>query len=114
VVAGFIHQLPFTRLPSTLDAMRLLDRLALAGVQFPAPLIMWRKVLFTLDGILHEIAGSEVSLDAVLAGQLLRSWTNKPQTLGAPLLPSDWFGMHLSAMFYGSRVWTQWAQAWLT
>ena len=58
-VNQFIGQLPLTRLPSSMDAMRLLDRLALEGIRFPSGLMMFRKVLFTLDGILHDIAAPQ-------------------------------------------------------
>jgi hypothetical protein len=54
-----------------LDAMILLDELALTGVRFPAALFMFRKVLFTLDGVLHDVAGPGVRMDQVIACQFL-------------------------------------------
>ena len=72
-VNHFMERLPFTRLPDSLDAMRLLDRLALGGVRFPAPLLLWRKALFTLDGILHEVAGRR---------RLYRSRSRSPSDAG--------------------------------
>lgn len=107
-VNRFLDQLPLTRLPNSMDAMRLLDRIALAGVQFPAPLIMWRKALFTLDGILHEIAGANVSIDFVLARHAVETCLTN---FRSPLLLSDWIGVQSSALFYGTRMWTQWARA---
>jgi len=44
----------------------LLDRLALAGIRFEAPLLLFRKMLFTLSDILHEIA-PDVNINHVLA-----------------------------------------------
>ncbi|MFB3915187.1 MAG: AarF/UbiB family protein [Terriglobales bacterium] len=109
-VSSFLDRLPLTRLPNSMDAMRLLDRLAMAGVQFPAPLIMWRKALFTLDGILHEIAGADFSMDLVLARHALESWTGN-YNFRSPLSLADLIGVQSSALFYGARLWTQWARA---
>jgi ubiquinone biosynthesis protein len=102
LVDGFIGQLPFTRLPSSMDAMRLLDRLALEGIRFPSGLMMFRKVLFTLDGILHDIGAAGLRMDAVLARHMLAR---------SPLSVLDWIGVEASALLYGGRVWVQWAQA---
>jgi len=97
-----ISQLPLTRLPSSMDAMRLLDRLALEGIRFPSGLMMFRKVLFTLDGILHDIAAPGLRMDLVLARHLLAR---------SPLSLIDWIGVEASALLYGGRLWVQWAQA---
>ena len=78
----FIAQLPLTHPPEAMDAVHLVDRTAIEGVPFPAPLLMFRKVLFTLDGIVHEIAGTRASLqfhsdalcDATLDGELGNDW----------------------------------------
>jgi ubiquinone biosynthesis protein len=70
-VRRFFASLPVDRAPGVLDGMVLLDELALQGVRFPAALFLFRKVLFTLDGVLHDIAGPEVRLDSVLAHQFL-------------------------------------------
>src|SRR5581483_8557545 len=52
--------------PGVLEAMMLLDEIALAGVHFPPQLFLFRKVLFTLDGVLHDVAGHEVRIDEVI------------------------------------------------
>jgi ubiquinone biosynthesis protein len=101
-VNRFIGQLPFGRLPSSLDAMRLLDRLALEGIRFPPALMMFRKVLFTLDGILHDIAAPGLRMDLILARYMLAR---------SPLSLIDWIGVEASALLYGGRLWVQWAQA---
>lgn len=110
-VNRFIGQLPFSRLPSSMDAMRLLDRLALEGVRFPPGLMMFRKVLFTLDGILHDIAAPNLRMDRTIARRLLARWTGNLTTLGSPLSLIDWIGVETSALLYGARLWVQWAQA---
>jgi ubiquinone biosynthesis protein len=109
-VTRFIIQLPLTRLAGIVDSMRLLEQLALEGVHFPAPLIILRKALFTLDGILHEIAGSAVSIDVVLARYLAQRWMSDSRTIGSPLSFTDWMAVQSSALFYGSRWWIQFAQ----
>ncbi len=101
-VHQFVDGLPFKRLPSSMDAMRLLDRLALEGVRFPPGLMMLRKVLFTLDGILHDIAAPNLRMDFILARHML---------LRSPLSLIDWIGVEASALLYGGRLWVQWAQA---
>jgi ubiquinone biosynthesis protein len=98
----FVSQMPFTRLPGSMDAMRLLDRLALEGVRFPPGLMMFRKVLFTLDGILHDIAAPNLRMDLTLARYMLAR---------SPLSLIDWIGVEASALLYGGRLWVQWAQA---
>ena len=70
-VDRFFADFPRERAPGVLDAMMLLDELALKGVRFPASLFMFRKVLFTLDGVLHDVAGPGVRMDQVIACQFL-------------------------------------------
>jgi len=110
-VTRFIGQLPFSRLPSSMDAMRLLDRLALAGVRFPPGLMMFRKVLFTLDGILHDIAAPNLQMDKTIARHLMSRWMKNLTAFGSPLSLIDWIGVEASALLYGGRLWVQWAQA---
>ncbi len=109
-VIKFIDQLPFTRLPEASDAIRLVDRIALEGVIFPAPLLMFRKVLFTLDGIVQEIAGPRRSIEFTLVRYVMQRWTENWATFGSPLFPTDWLAVQSSALLYGSRLWTQWAR----
>jgi len=91
------------------DALRLLDRIVLDGIRFPASLLMLRKVLFTLDGILHDIGAPDVLMERVLAHDLMQRWMTNSAPLGSPLSLTDWFAVQSSALFYGSRVWLQWA-----
>lgn len=110
-VECFIGQLPLAHLPGSLDVMRLLDRLALAGVKFPPALMMFRKVLFTLDGILHDIAAPNIHMDLVAARYLLGRWKSHITTLGSPLSIVDWIAVQSSMLLYGGRLWVQWAEA---
>jgi ubiquinone biosynthesis protein len=112
-VIRFMANLPLGRLAGIIDSMRLLEQLAFKGIRFPAPLIMLRKVLFTLDGILHEIAGSAVSMDLVLMRYLVQRWITDPGTIGSPLSVTDWMTVQSSAFFYGSRWWIRLIQSML-
>jgi len=109
-VTGFIDQLPLTRLPGAVDAMRLLERIAYAGVRFPAPLIMMRKVTFTLDGILHDIAGPNLGMEFVIARHVLQNWMAKFADFGSPLHLRDWIRVQFSTLLYAGRWWVQAAQ----
>jgi ubiquinone biosynthesis protein len=110
-VIRFIANLPLGRLTGIVDSMCLLEQLAFKGVRFPAPLIMLHKVLFTLDGILHQIAGSAVSIDLVITRYLVQRWIADPETIGSPLSFTDWVTVQSSALFYGSRWWIQLTQS---
>jgi ubiquinone biosynthesis protein len=66
-VSRFFAELPAGSSPGVLDAMLLLDQLALKGVRFPSALFLFRKVLFTLDGVLQDVAGGAVRIDQAVA-----------------------------------------------
>lgn len=110
-VGRFLNHLSPTSMPGAAEAMHLVERVAYEGIRFPAPLIMLRKVLFTLDGILHDIAGSEVALEAVLARHALRNWLRNFTSFGSPLYLPDWARVQFSFLLYASRMWMQSAQA---
>lgn len=103
-IARFVCSQPIFQVPGCLQAMKLLDSLARQGLRFPLPLLMFRKALFTLDGVLHDIAGSEFDLDLVL----LKSMATKlPVIWTFLLLPVDWFAIQSAGFFCGGRVWMQ-------
>ncbi len=110
-VIQFIDELPLSRIPGSLDAMRLLDRLALEGVRFPPALMMFRKVLFTLDGVLHDVSAPGFHMDLTIGSYLLSRWMTDITALGSPLSLFDWIAVQSSALLYGGRLWVQWAQA---
>lgn len=99
----FMEELPLTHIPDSMDAMRFLQRLAFAGVRFSPSLILLRKTMFTLDGILHDIVGAEVLMDAIFLRHILRRWVRSWKAFGAPLSTSDWLGVQASALLCGSR-----------
>jgi len=102
-VTGYLEGLPLARRPQFTDAMVLLERLALKGVRFPASLIMFSKVMFTLDGILRDIRGN-TSLGPRVARKFLERWLTRKAPVGSPLAPSDWLSIAVNGLIYGGRV----------
>jgi ubiquinone biosynthesis protein len=103
-VRSYIEAIPVARIPGMMDAVGLLDMLALKNVRFPAELLMFRKVLFTLDGVLRDIAGSDLSLDDMIAGHL-GSWSIGPGQFPIVFHPADWASILASLPFYSARLW---------
>jgi hypothetical protein len=64
-------------------------------------------VLFTLDGILHDIAAPDLTMESVIARHILQSWLTDLRTFGAPLARRDWVLVQCSALLYGARLWVQ-------
>jgi ubiquinone biosynthesis protein len=88
-VNRFFAKFPEDRSPGVLDAMVLLVEIALEGVRFPAALFMFRKILFTLDGVLHDIAGPDVRIDQVIAREFVTRWVASLGLFYAPLNLQD-------------------------
>lgn len=110
-VEKFITHLPLTRIPGAADALGLLEDIAIKGVRLPAPLIMLRKVLFTLDGVQHDIGDPEVNMISILARHATPRWLTSWKAFGSPLSLKDWLALQSSTLFYGSRVCWQGTQA---
>jgi hypothetical protein len=72
---------------------------------------MLRKVLFTLDGVLHDIGGPDVNVVSVLARHATPLWLTSWKAFGAPLSLRDWLKVQSSALGYGGRLWWQGAEA---
>lgn len=103
-VERFLDVLPLTQLPGPMDAMRLLDAIALEGTRFPAALLMFRKASFTLEGVVEDIAGSRVRLDSLMARHALANWKGTVAGLFSLLSARDWVALDWSALTYTSRV----------
>jgi ubiquinone biosynthesis protein len=108
-VATFLGELPVV--PSGVDAMLLLERLAMKGVKFPGPLIMLSKVMFTLDGILGDIGGSDSGLGFAIARHVAQHWISNRKEFRSPLRTRDWVTLQCSALLYTGRLWLQCEQA---
>lgn len=103
-VTQFIEGKPLVSIPRVVDVVDLLERIAWQGVRLPSHLVMLRKVLFTLDGILHDIAGPTTSMEFVVVQCLLQKWLENPTYLGWPLSLRDWVDVYWSFMLYGTRL----------
>jgi predicted unusual protein kinase regulating ubiquinone biosynthesis (AarF/ABC1/UbiB family) len=105
LVGKHLAEMPVTHLPGAVDAMRLLERVAISGVRFPGPLIMFSKAVFTLEDILREIRGTDVSIGAVLGRALAHGWLTQHSGIGTPLRTRDWVRVQMSALLLGGRLW---------
>jgi hypothetical protein len=101
----FFQALPAGRSPGVLDAMRLLDEIALQGVHFAAPLFLFRKSLFTLDGVLNDIAGREVRMDEVIVRHFLTRWAASFGLFYSPLTLQDFLSVEWNTLLYPAREW---------
>jgi ubiquinone biosynthesis protein len=107
----FLDELPASHLPSVADAMRVLESVAIKGVKFPSPLIMLSKVMFTLEGILGDIVGSDTGMGFALARQVAQHWLSNRYAFRSPLKTRDWLTLQASALLYTGRLWVRWEQA---
>jgi hypothetical protein len=80
-------------------------------VKFPSSLIMLSKVMFTLEGILGDIVGSDTGMGFTIARHVAQHWIGNRSAFRSPLKTRDWLVLQFSAMLYTSRVWVQWEQA---
>lgn len=110
-VKTFIDELPVNRLVSGADAMRLLERIAMRGIRFPGPLVMLSKVMFTLDGILTDIAGDSSGMGFTIARHVAQHWLSDRAAFRSPLIARDWLTLQCSALLYTGRLWLQCEQA---
>jgi ubiquinone biosynthesis protein len=110
-VTRMLEEMPATKLPSGADVMRLLERLAVQGIRFPAPLIMLSKVLLTLDGIVEDVAGMKPGIGFSLARHLAQRWMANPAAFRSPVQAKDWLTLQCSALLYPSRLWVRGEEA---
>ncbi len=110
-VNRFLDELPITHLPSGVDAMRLLERIAFKGVKFPGSLIMLAKVMLTLDGVLADIGGSDAGMGFNISRHVAEHWLTHRQAFRSPLMSKDLITLQCSALLYTSRLWLRCEQA---
>jgi len=103
-VEKFFKELPYNRFAGSLDALQLLDEIALSGVRFPASLAFFQKALFTLDGVLHDIAGSEVSISYLIVRDFVIRLLVSFGLDHPPLSVSDLLAVQKSGLLYPSRL----------
>ena len=110
-VNSFLEELPVARRSSGIDAMLLLERLAMKGVKFPGPLIMLSKVMFTLDGILGDVRARGTRMGFTIARHVAQHWIANPKEFRSPLKKRDWITLQCSALLFGGRLWLKGEQA---
>jgi ubiquinone biosynthesis protein len=110
-VDKFLDALPASQMPRGADAMRLLERVAIEGAKFPSSLIMLSKVMFTLEGILGDIVGSDTAMGFTLTRHVAQHWIANRSAFRSPLMTRDWFTLQCSALLFTSRLWLQWERA---
>jgi len=107
----FLDDLPVRHLSSGVDAMRLLEHIALKGIKFPGPLVMLSKVMLTLDGILGDIAGADTGLSLTIARHVAQHWIKNRKEFRSPLMTRDWITLQCSALLYPGRLWLKGEEA---
>jgi ubiquinone biosynthesis protein len=110
VITEFLDRIPTTSLPSVADAMRLLESVAMAGIKFPASLIMLSKVMFTLEGILGDLVGADSAVGITVARHIALHWLRHRSEFRLPLVRRDWITLQCSALLLVSRLGIQWQQ----
>jgi ubiquinone biosynthesis protein len=110
VITEFLDRIPTSSLPSVADAMRLLESVAMAGIKFPASLIMLSKVMFTLEGILGDLVGGDAALGVTVARHIALHWLRHRSEFRLPLIRRDWITLQCSALLLVSRLGIQWQQ----
>jgi ubiquinone biosynthesis protein len=118
-VRHFLRQLSPYTFPSMVDVLPLIDRLILSGIGFSNSLVILGKILFTLKGVLHDLAPG-VRITPVVMGYMLsqgQAMAHQHSELGkpavgfrSPLSRGDWMTLSWSALGYSSRVWQQCAE----
>ena len=112
-ISQFVNELSLYSIPGTKDILSLLDQFLLMGINFSTPLLLFRKVLLTLDGVLLDVADN-VSIETVLTQYVFENWTNelcRISLLGRvrpgfqlPLSKIDAFSLVWSAQWYCFRT----------
>jgi ubiquinone biosynthesis protein len=103
-VDRLLDEMSLTHWPGPMDAMRLLDEIALEGIRFPTALLMFRKASFTLEGVLEDIAGCPVRIDSVIARYALTHSTEAIASLVYLLSLRDCMAIDWSALTFTSRM----------
>jgi ubiquinone biosynthesis protein len=118
-VKRFLQQFSPFAIPRIEHALTLLDHLAFSGIRFSPALTIFRKVLFTVEGILHAVAPG-IRIDIVLAWHVvtnaittacpLYSMGVPRNTYRLPITISDWLMLQRSALTFGWRLWRRVAE----
>jgi hypothetical protein len=99
--------------------LSLMHKLILSGIGFSTSLLIFGKAVFTLKGVLHDLA-PDVRIGPVLMWYMLshgQTAARQQHGLGTPVVNFrsllsgvDWMTLGWSALGYSSRVWLQCAE----
>ena len=113
LITLFINDISIFTMPGVKHVLTLLDDILLSGIVFSAPLLIFRKVLLTLDGVLNDIE-STVPMEIILAQYLIKEGTimscgiyllNPYSTnFKMPLSSLDILSLIRSAQWFGFRA----------
>jgi hypothetical protein len=67
--------------------------------------------MFTLDGILNDVAGPGTGMGFTIARHVAQRWLSNRSAFRSPLMTRDWIALQFSALLYSGRLWLQWEQA---
>ena len=66
---------------------------------------MFRKIVFTLDGVLKDIAGADVRIDSVITREFLTRWISSFGLFHSPLALRDLAAIYCQTFRYPFRRW---------
>jgi ubiquinone biosynthesis protein len=110
IVASFLNELPLSHFATGADTMRLLEKVAVEGIRFPRALVMLSKVIFTLNGILADVAGEVTPMGLSIARCIAQRWITHRNGFRSPLKAQDWVILQCSALLYPTRLWLKYEE----
>jgi ubiquinone biosynthesis protein len=103
------------KLPGLLWLMELLDNSVQVGVRFSAEMLVLRKMLHALEGVIADIGADRASIDAVLLGRFFAQMANEwpyrwfawadSRAFATRLSNADLASVMMSAPLTASRFW---------
>lgn len=110
-IRSYVRDLHPLNLPSLNAVLQLLDEVTLTGIRFSTGLVIFRKMLLTLDGVLKDVGG-HIPLESVLAHYAFKEWIrlcwgmNSLEMMKKPvtLSPMDSLTLFQSAQWFGLRT----------
>jgi ubiquinone biosynthesis protein len=118
VVESALDRAALVMTPGPTWLMHLMDEAARAGACFSADLMLFRKTLFTLEGVIEDIA-ADVRIDDVLLRMMGAAFAAELSQRGFARPESREFGTHLSNLDLAAAMWAspqaavnRWARVW--
>jgi hypothetical protein len=119
VIHAALGRLQALRLPGLLWLTDLLDNALHAGMRFDGKMLVMRKMLHTLEGMITDIGADRSCIDAVLISEFFRHmavewpyrWLAPPDSRAfvTRLSNADLAGVTMSMPFTAMRFWLEFA-----